>query len=492
MTPIGTRAAWLPYALLAGVFMLVKLVCFFWLNPIGDEAYYWLWGQHPDWSYFDHPPLAAWLFFGVEKLFGWNLLSLRLLNWLTFGGTLAIFWAWARRLAPEDPATFFWRATAIYLAAPLFLGMSTIAFNDHLVIFLVIASAHAMLLYAQTVEDGRPRHRWIYLSAVLLGLGVLSKYNAMFLGLGFALFFLVHPPLRKLYASPHTYAAGLLSILIQLPVLGWNLANSFASYGFHVSGRWETALRFDPVHLLLFLVITTLVVSPVVLYAVIRYCVRRPAPGFEARARALAVSTFLVSSLSMLVLSSFAQVFFYWNIVAFILMMPLLPLVIRQTWVFAAHAAYGLIMAALLLVNQFYAPVLNLSGTYDWTISSTFGWDQIGREVEAARATHNADFVGATRYSTAAQLGFAIRDADVVALSTRPDQFDLWFDPAAHTGQTAIFVADAFNPIDHAATYFETVTPLTTVSVESFGHVVFTPTLYLMEGFRDPGAVAPR
>ena len=29
--------------------------------PIGDEAYYWMWGQKLDWSYFDHPPLHAWL-----------------------------------------------------------------------------------------------------------------------------------------------------------------------------------------------------------------------------------------------------------------------------------------------------------------------------------------------------------------------------------------------------------------------------------------------
>jgi hypothetical protein len=29
----------------------------FTMNPIGDEAYYWLWGQHMALSYFDHPPL---------------------------------------------------------------------------------------------------------------------------------------------------------------------------------------------------------------------------------------------------------------------------------------------------------------------------------------------------------------------------------------------------------------------------------------------------
>ena len=27
------------------------------VSPMGDEAYYWMWGQHLSWSYFDHPPL---------------------------------------------------------------------------------------------------------------------------------------------------------------------------------------------------------------------------------------------------------------------------------------------------------------------------------------------------------------------------------------------------------------------------------------------------
>ncbi len=28
---------------------------------IHDEAYYWLWSRHLDWSYLDHPPMIAYL-----------------------------------------------------------------------------------------------------------------------------------------------------------------------------------------------------------------------------------------------------------------------------------------------------------------------------------------------------------------------------------------------------------------------------------------------
>ncbi len=482
----SARKAWLPFALISGIFLAVKLAVFLWMNPIGDEAYYWLWSQHLDWSYFDHPPLHAWAMAVIEAIFGWNLWSLRALTLLTFGGTLLIFWDWAKRLQPEAPADYFWRATTVYLAAPLFLGMSSIAFNDHLMMFLVVASGHAMLIFAEGVETDRPRYRWLYLAALLLGLAVLTKYNAAFLGLGFALFFLVRPALRKLYRNPHTYLAGLISIALQAPMLWWNYTQNFASFGFHASGRWRATPHFAWENPLLFILVAAIVASPVVLYAVFRYWRRVPMEGFEARAKALAISTFVISSLALLVLASFAEVFFYWNIVAFALLIPLLPLVMRDALLVGLHVAYGLGLAALMLVNQFYAPVGNLAGSYDWTIASTYGWDQIGREVEAARAEHNAAFVGTTFYTTAAQLGFAIEDKNTVALSTRPDQFDIWFEPELHRGETAIVVADSTWPIDYAAGMFARTIPLKTVEIVSFGRTIYAPTIYLMEDFRPP------
>ena len=31
------------------------------LPVFSQEAYYWTYAQHPDLSYFDHPPMVAWL-----------------------------------------------------------------------------------------------------------------------------------------------------------------------------------------------------------------------------------------------------------------------------------------------------------------------------------------------------------------------------------------------------------------------------------------------
>ena len=88
------------------VLLAVKIYFEFAAAPIGDEAYYWMWGQKLAWSYFDHPPLHAWLLRLMDLVFGWNLFALRALTWATFGGTLWIFWDWARRLKPDDPGQY--------------------------------------------------------------------------------------------------------------------------------------------------------------------------------------------------------------------------------------------------------------------------------------------------------------------------------------------------------------------------------------------------
>ena len=67
------RFAQIVVALLLAVKLYVLVV----MPPIGDEAYYWMWGQKLGWSYFDHPPLHAWLLHGMGLVFGWNYLALR-------------------------------------------------------------------------------------------------------------------------------------------------------------------------------------------------------------------------------------------------------------------------------------------------------------------------------------------------------------------------------------------------------------------------------
>lgn len=490
MAASAHQRTWLPFAVATGAFIAIKLWIFLVMPPIGDEAYYWIWGQHPALSYFDHPPLHAWLLGLMSQLTGWNLIGLRALTWVTLASTAWIFWYWAKRLSPADPALYFWRSSAIYLASPLFLAMGSIAFHDHLLIALCLAAGHFMLVFAERFERDGTGFRWLYLAAILLGLATLTKYNAVFLGVAFLGFLLFHPGLRKSLRTPHPWLAAMLSVALQAPVFWWNLTEGFASYRFHLAERWIDPQQASPAQLPLFVLITIVVVSPVVVYGTVRLIFRRPAAGFEARAMHLAMWLLGVSSLAMVGLAFFVQVFFYWNIGAFLLVMPLLALVLRQSWLVWAHVAYGLIFGVLLLVNQTIVPVASLFGQFQWVTSSAYGWDEVAKRVKALKAEHPDAFVATSVYGTAAQLGFALHDANVIALSPRHDQYDFWFDPKACAGKSAIIVADPFYTINETGNPFAVITLLEQLAITRFGKVIYEPQIYFAESYQPAPAQA--
>ena len=466
------------------ILVAIKVYLAIFMPPIGDEAYYWMWGQKLGWSYFDHPPLHPWMMRLMSLLFGWNLFSIRALTWLTLAGTLWIFWLWARRLKPEDPGAWFWPTTAIYLATPLFFLMSGISFHDHLLIFLCALTVHLFLVFAEKYEAGAPSLSWLYAGAVALGLAVLTKYNGVFIAVGLVVFFIAHAPIRGVWRSPHLYLAGLVSLLLQAPVIYWNAAEGFASYKFHLSERWGGNLfEFHPLNVLEFLLIAIIVVSPFVLPAIVGM-IRRPlGTPYADRARTLALSIFASSSLGMLFLSFFVEIFFYWNIIAFLPLIPLLAGWMRRHWLMLLHLSYGTLLAAVFAFNQTVVPIANLWGGYDWTISSIFGWPQVAERVKTLEQQYKTSFVVETRYTTAAQLGFALHDPEVTAISSRHDQYDFWFDPAAHEGQDAIVVSDPQLGLGDVAPYFDSITPLETVPYTALGRTVYAPTIYLGKRF---------
>ena len=94
-------------ALVAG-FTLLRLVLAAAVPLLPQEAYYWTWSRHLNWSYFDHPPLAAYgialttallgnTVFGIKCAavlwsLGWNLLWARLVLDL-YGDRRIAFWS---------------------------------------------------------------------------------------------------------------------------------------------------------------------------------------------------------------------------------------------------------------------------------------------------------------------------------------------------------------------------------------------------------------
>ena len=105
-----TRTAQLSYApalplwvlqLSALIVLALKLAFSLVVPPGYDDSYYWLWGQHLQWSYLDHAPLVGWGAWAAYHLFGWNVFSLHAMPLFSLIIDALVMRAWAKRIAPD-------------------------------------------------------------------------------------------------------------------------------------------------------------------------------------------------------------------------------------------------------------------------------------------------------------------------------------------------------------------------------------------------------
>ncbi len=486
--PARQRGSWV-YQLLVLFFVALRIVFDLTVNPMGDEAYYWIWGQHPQLSYLDHPPLHAWLLGIVGAVLGWSPFSLRALTWLTLGGSIWILWLIAGRLAPQDRVHQFWKVTAIYLSVPLIVIATTPAFHDHLLAFLCLAAVYSLLTFSADREAGHTRWGWFYLAAILAGLATLTKYNGILLALGFAAFLVARPSMRSLWRSPHPYLAALIVAGLQLPVLLWNLNTDFATLSLHFLDR-PTSHWNQPrlLGLLQFIVGMVLTLGPFFLTGFGLIFTRKPAGAFESLQRTLVLCLFLTSSLCLALAALFTDVLLHWNIVAYIAAATLAGLALRHRWLLWPHFALAMYLATAATWNYSVAP-LRVPLFEDPGTAPNYGWPEVASAVKTAQAEHPDAFLAATRYTYAAQLAFALHDPSVTAFNPVPSQYDLWWNAGAHRGGDAIIVADRRFGIDFAAKQFDRVTPIAEIPVYRQGSRVWQFDLYFAEGYADP---APR
>jgi 4-amino-4-deoxy-L-arabinose transferase-like glycosyltransferase len=447
-----------------------------------DEAYYWMWGQHPSLSYFDHPPLNAWLLGLSSRVFGWNVFALRLPVALSFLADILAIFLLSRRLAGEGWREHFWVTALLFLATPIFWLVSGLALPDHLLLAMCLLSLASFTRFFMDRSEGLPGgNRDLYLGALFLGLAGLSKYNAAFLALGIGLYILVaHRPLLR---EPRVWLAAALTLALQVPVIVWNATEGFASWEFILRGR-HAGLRYSYDGFVGLAFGIAILISPFLFWPVAKFAAGRNVVAGTGFARI----TFWVSSIAIVGVSFSTLVLFHWNLVAYAVMLPFLAFVLRPRWLLAGQAVWGMAFAGLALVNYAVVPLTDVQGWRDEATGWSYGWSATAAAVEAARADHAVGFIAAPDYTTASLLGFALRDRDVVSLSPNRDEYDYWFDPEAHTGQDAILFDDDWRPMSGAITaQFKSVTPIATLPVVVFGRQIDTHRIYLATGFTPNG-----
>lgn len=188
-----------------------------------DEAYYWVFSRALAPGYLDHPPMVAlWIRAGTI-IAGSGPLGVRLLGPLAAAlGTILLYDA-AERLFPARGAGL---AAAACWNATLLAGVGAVIMTpDTPLLFFWTACLWAL---ARLLHSSRPA--WWLAIGVFAGLALASKYTALLLWIGIALWLVVVPSQRHWWRAPMLWAGAVCGGLVFLPVVVWNAQHHWASF----------------------------------------------------------------------------------------------------------------------------------------------------------------------------------------------------------------------------------------------------------------------
>ena len=481
--------------------ILILLRGVFWLfaPPNPDEAYYWLWGQHLDFSYYDHPPLQVWLQALIMNSLGHSLFTLRSLNLITNSIFFYTYYQILKYLYGDRARQYFQWLGLVILASPLYNVMLALAWHDHLAIALSLVGAYLCIRFLDGYLDHHPQNVYLYGSAIALSLAHITKYNSLFMTLGILTAITTHSQLRKLWRDRRLWLAILIGAIGFLPVVYWNYRNNFLSFRFYSDRSLDSGTAImrllEPLG---FIAISMIMLSPFVTWLLWRSFAQastnqltNPSTSLITRPtiyQHLSFWTFFTSTTILAIICLFSTALYYWNIHAYLLLFPLIPHAIHhlpqypsRRWKFSnGLKIFGILFAALFTWNSCIFPVsalLNSEGDQDGRM--LFGWQGMATairqvaEQEMFQDKNTTDpLIITSDYRSAAALAYAMSDPQVTALSSRISQFTIWNLERAsqQTGKDAILIADAWYPLTRdVIAHFDQVMPLRDVAISRFG-----------------------
>jgi hypothetical protein len=207
------------------------------LDLAPDEAHYWDWSRHLDWSYYSKGPLVAYLIRGScelvgpwsESLIGNEMIAVRLPAVLCGSLLLASWYVLTVQVFGRDRLAL--AVVALALTLPLINAGAS----------LMTIDAPYTCCWGWALVCGHRavfrRSAWAWpLTGLLVGLGILAKYTMVLWLPSLGLFLCMSPTRRGLLKRPGFWIMMAVAGLCCLPILAWNVRHDWASLR-HVSGQ---------------------------------------------------------------------------------------------------------------------------------------------------------------------------------------------------------------------------------------------------------------
>ncbi len=476
-----------PFAAVCGIIVAGTILRLILAATIGfgvDEAYTASIARHWSLSYFDHPPLHAWLI-GATMLLGGSEqpFILRLPFILLFVGSNLLLFRLTALLFSARAG--LWAVVALNLAPIFTISIGSWLVPDGPMVFCLLACAllvaRLLLIVPSAPHAVVP---WL-LAGLFAGLALLSKYSAALPLAGLGLFVLSARQTRPVLRTPGPWFAIAVAVLVFSPALIWNAQNDWVSFGFQ-AGRARPAgfdLRQTGALLagqLVYLLPWTFAALVCVIWHALRRGPSQPRFWFFACAATLSLGVVFLVSLRSPVLP-------HWTSPGWLFALPLLGEALARwetarpaliTWL-ARGTAIFLVGTVTLLASHaatgwigWLAP--NFSAARDPLIDLV-DWHDLKTEFARRNLLDGAGLVGALNWIDAAKASYALGpDVTLLCLCVEPHHFRFIADPRNFVGRDVIMVTSALRQdrIDTLRTRFERIEMLDPVTVTRGGKPV--------------------
>jgi 4-amino-4-deoxy-L-arabinose transferase-like glycosyltransferase len=477
-----------------GVLVCVALFRLLYINHlelVGDEAYYWLWAQHPDICYLDKGPVIAWFIALGTALFGQTVFGIRFFAVILAAGTGLCLFQLARTLFTDRVALV---AVVVAAITPLFAVGSILMTIDTIYIFFWAAAA---LTFWWAIGQDRILP-WL-ITGALIGLSLLGKYTGAFELISFALFCFVHKPSRRHFVSRRFFAMFLPVAIALVPVFLWNQAHGWPTSHYLVHrGDLDSHARFSVKDVLTFVGGQAGVISPILFVLILIACIRPKIAlqGHEKGPECIYLATLFWPLFGFYLILSFQHASeANWPAAAYfgglILVAAHLDRLFESPNSWKRALAIGAVILAFLETAVLHETWwLNLPPRID-LLNRARGWEDLASKVEALQKNTQTQFIVSNKYMTASLLSFYLPGHPQVFMPyTYPplNQLSMWptYREKFPDGD-GLFLSDVDRVASAIKKDFAAIKPVGTIQTESSGRKI--DRYYLFVCRRAPSAV---
>ncbi len=450
------------------------------LSP--DEAHYWEWSRRLDFSYYSKGPGVAYIIAFFTKIGGNNELSVRIGAVIIAAIVSLTLYILARDIFNSERAGFF--AGLLPSITPLYAAGSVLMTTDApFIMFWGLAiyffkkavmeeriTNYELLITNLNSELRTPNSKFYwYLTGIVIGLGLLSKYTMALIYPCLFLFLLFSKEDRFQLKKKEPYIAFIISLVIFSPVIIWNIQHDFVTLR-HTMGQVHTerGLSLSIASAAEFLGSQLGVLTPFVFLAVMYGVLKAGIIGFKQRQRdyLLLFFTSMPAFLFFLAKSLQAEVEANWAAPAYftafacigIYACPVMPS--NGNGIYKCFYGKKLVKLgfAIMLVTGFLATaityfpgILKLTGVNDIEakapINRIIAWKELGLKVGDiynSMVKNKETFIFSDTYQMTSELAFYVPDTPVtynVNLSNRRmNQYDIWGGLNLLKGKDAVYV----------------------------------------------------